>query len=61
MNLPLSVVRISKSYTENEAAEHCGVSTEEMKAIEADPIEMSAVMAMKLRRLYGIPIDYISI
>lgn len=58
---PLCAIRINKGYTEDEAAKHCGVSTKKMKEIEADPGKMKASMTIKLRNLYGIPLDYISI
>ncbi len=61
LQFPLSAIRIYKGYTEDEAARHCEVSIREMKKIEADPGKMRASMAIKLRNLYGIPIDYISI
>lgn len=59
--MSLRDIRTYKGYTEDEAAKHCGVSTEKMKQIEADPGKMKARMAIKLRKLYGIPLDYISI
>lgn len=61
MKLSLCEIRTQKGYTQNEVAEHCGISTREMNELEAAPGKMSATIAIKLRRLYGIPIDYISV
>ncbi|WP_298202137.1 helix-turn-helix transcriptional regulator [Desulfosporosinus sp.] len=60
LQFPLSAIRNYKGYTEDEAAKHCGVTTGKMKEFESDPGKMTASIAIKLRELYGIPIDYIS-
>lgn len=57
--IPLGAIRTYKGYTEDEAAIHCGVTTGKMKEFESDPGNMTASIAIKLRELYGIPIDYI--
>lgn len=57
----LQSVRISKNYTVEEAAKHCQVSVEDMEKLESQPGEMPASMVMKLRKIYGFPIDYVSL
>ena len=59
MKVKLSSVRIAKGYTEEDAAKICGVTEEEMKKLEEEPESMLASMVLKLRKIYGIPIDYV--
>ena len=59
MKVKLSSVRIAKGYTTEEAAKICGVTKEEMGKLEDEPESMSASMVLKLREVYGIPIDYV--
>lgn len=56
--ITLQAIRKSKGYTLHDAAEHCSTSETEMTEVEDDPGNMPASMAIKLRKLYGIPIDY---
>lgn len=57
----LSDIRAYKGYTEDETAEYCGVSVRKMKGFESNPGSIPASIAIKLRKLYGIPLDYIKI
>lgn len=59
LQFPLSSIRAYKGYTEDEAAKYCGVPTEKMKEFEKNPGKIPVSVAFKLRKLYGIPIDYI--
>lgn len=59
MFLSLSAIRIFNGYTEEEAGKLCEVSEEQMRELERDPINMAASMVLKLRGVYGIPIDYV--
>ena len=59
MYLSLSAIRIHSGYTEEEAGRLCGVSGDEMRKLERDPIEMPVSTVLKLREIYGIPIDYV--
>lgn len=59
--ITLQAVRISLGYKIEEAANHCHVSTQEMERLENDLGDMPASMVIKLRKLYGFPIDYVSI
>jgi transcriptional regulator with XRE-family HTH domain len=57
----LEAIRELAGYTTEEAAGACGVSVEQMRDYENYPGNISAGTAMKLRRLYDIPLDYIDI
>jgi len=59
--IALCAIRESCGYTLNEVAEYCGTTVEAVKEMEDSPGDIMASMAMKLRALYGIPIDYINI
>ena len=61
MKISLDAIRAHEGYTQEEAAEHCGVTASDMKEFETSPGNMPGSIAMKLRELYGIPFDYISI
>jgi len=61
MHLTLRTIRESKGYTLNEAASHCGISESKMEEAENKPGDIPASIAIKLRNLYGIPIDYIDL
>jgi DNA-binding XRE family transcriptional regulator len=59
--ITLRVVRESCGYTVEEVAEYCGIALDKMKEVEDDPGAMKDSIAIKLRKLFGIPIDYIRI
>jgi len=59
--ITLETARDAVGLTINEAAKHCKEPVREMERLEADPGTMPASMVIKLRRIYGVPIDYISI
>lgn len=59
--ITLEKVRNAAGLTVDEAAEYCKVPAEEMRRLENDPGLMPASMVIKLRKVYGFPIDYVSI
>jgi len=59
--IKLSAVRNSAGYTIEEASEYCQVSVEEMRRLEGEPGDMLASMVLRLRKIYKIPIDYVSL
>lgn len=61
MKISLQTIRISKGFTEEEAANRCEITLGKMREFENRPGKMPASVAIKLRGLYGIPIDYISV
>ena len=58
ISLSLQTIRVCKGFTEGEVAERCGVTIGKIKEFENSPWRMTASIAIKLRKLYGIPIDY---
>lgn len=60
-SLTLEAVRTISGHTLEDAASLCSVPVEQMKAYEEDPGKLPARATMKLRWLYGVPIDYIKI
>lgn len=59
--LSLDELREEAGYTLQEVASICGVSEKQMKAYEASPGNMSASTAIKLRKLFKVPIDFLEI
>ena len=58
-HITLRAIRESCGYTIDEAAKHCGISAQEMAKYEKNPGEMMCSTAMKIRRLYPVPLDFI--
>lgn len=59
--LALNIIRESLGHTIENVAKHCGVSVNQMKEYEKNAGDIPASIVIKLRNLYGIPIDYIKI
>lgn len=57
--ISLKEARELSGYTINEVADVCKVSTEVMEKLEEEPELMSARVVVGLRKIYGIPIDYV--
>jgi DNA-binding XRE family transcriptional regulator len=55
------MAREMSGYTLDEAAEYCGVSTEQMEAFEREPGEIPKNVACKIKKMYNISLDIIEI
>lgn len=61
MILTLEAARKEAGFTIKEAAAQCGISVIKMEKYEDSPGTMRASTAIKLRKLYNVPIDYIDL
>jgi len=57
--ITLELIREKSKLTISEVASHCGVTVSRIKELESNPGEMPVSIALKLRKLYGVPFDYI--
>ena len=59
--ITLKMAREMCGYSVEEAAERCGVTVDDMMGYEKTHRILKVIMLIKLRKLYGIPLDYIEL
>ena len=59
--ITLKMAREMSGYSVEEVAERVGVSATKIIRLEEKPEKLRASIAIKLRLLYGIPLDYIKL
>lgn len=59
MQITLRVARISCGYTQGEVAKYIGVTPRTIRRWEKGGGDLAYKTLVKIRRLYGIPLDYI--
>ena len=60
-HVTLASIREVKGLSIEEAARCCDISAEKMKLYEENPGTIPVSLAIELRRLYNIPLDYIKL